>query len=299
MLHYMSSNSIPLKFVSCGKFITDIPWSHSRRKLNTFVLLVGCEGTLYIEQDSRQYEMGKDKYVLLFPDQLHQGYKICEPGLTYYWCHFFTRNKYSKILDDEKIKEQVLHMRSKCFQGGSTNSFFLPEFNTVYNSQRVAILFRQLLDYTSNHFYTDYVRDYALSLIAMELTHQYITNYNNQSSSYESAEYRFSEIMEWIRINYDKNISAKEVAEKFNYNPDYLSGVIKNKTGYSLINFIHKTKINVAKKYLLDSQYTVQDVSSLIGYDDDKYFMKVFKKVEGVTPTQYRNAFNSIHLNKK
>lgn len=295
----MTSNTQPLKFASCGKFMSDIPWQHAARNLNTFVLLIGCDGTLHIEQDDRMYEMKKGNCVLLLPGREHKGYRMCEPGLSYYWCHFYSRDNQIQLLEEDEMRQQVILMNSNQFKGGFSDVFLLPEFGIINAEDRIAILFHQLLDFAYSGCYTEYIKDYTLSLLAMEISRQCIDHTMTASSSEHSTDYRIAEVMEWIRIHYEKKLTVSEVSDYFNYNPDYLSSVFKKTTGYSLLRYIHKIKISAAKNLLLQPKYTVHEIAGIIGYEDEKHFMKTFKQFEGITPTQYRNAFIQTHLNKR
>lgn len=299
MLHYMTGNAQPLKFASCGKFMSNMPWQHPNRNLNTFVLLIGCEGTLYIEQDGHQYEMKKGNCVLLIPGKPHVGYRYCEPGVYYYWCHFFSRDNQIKLLEEDEMRQQVLLMNSNRFRGGFSDVFLLPEFGVINAEDRVSILFHQLLDFANSGCYTDYMKDYTLSLLAMEISRQCIEHTLKLTETGKTTDLRMAEIMEWIRMNCERKITTSEVATHFNYNPDYLSSVFKDVTGYPLLKYIQKIRISAAKNLLLHPNLTVREVAGMTGYDDEKHFMKVFKQFEGLTPSQYRNAFTQTHMNKR
>lgn len=299
MLHYMTGSEQPLKFASCGKFISNIAWQHPARNLNTFVLLFGREGTLHIEQNGRQYEMKKGNCVLLIPGQPHVGYKLSEPGLHYYWCHFFSREKEVHLLEAEEMRQQVMLMNSSGFAGGFSDVFLLPEFGRLDSEERVAILFHQLLDYANSGCYSAYFMDYTLSLLAMEISRQCIENTLNINQPHGPSDQRLYEIMEWIRLNREQKLSVQDVAERFNYNPDYLSSLFRQVTGFPLLKYIHRVKMASARQLLLQPLITIRDVAEQTGYDDEKHFMKVFRQYEGMTPSQYRNAFVKTHMNKR
>ncbi len=299
MLHYKTGSHQPLKFASCGKFSTNDPWKHPSRNLNTFVLLFGKEGTLHIEQNGQKYEMNKGNCVLLIPGQPHSGYRLCEPGLYYYWCHFFSRDKQIHLLEAEEMHQQVMLMNSSGFSGGFSDVFLLPEFGQVAAEERVAILFNQLLDYANSGCYSSYFMDYTLSLLAMEISRQCIENTLKVNRPHVPSQQRLYEIMEWIRLNREKKLSAQDVAERFNYNPDYLSTLFRQITGFPLLKYIHHVKMASAKQLLLQPLITVKEVASQTGFDDDKHFMKLFRQYEGMTPSQYRNAFVKTHMSKR
>jgi len=64
--------------------------------------------------------------------------------------------------------------------------------------------------------------------------------------------------------------------------------------------YINRTRIEVSKNLLTyDSTLKVSTIGKLCGFADEKLFMKVFKKIEGITPTRYRNTFYQKHMNNK
>ena len=115
-----------------------------------------------------------------------------------------------------------------------------------------------------------------------------------------SATYKYiTKITDWIRLHYAEQLNVTKVATEFNYHPGYLSSVFKKYTGVSLMDFINRTKIDAAKEILLSSSEPIKQISSRLGFSDEKYFMKVFKRLEGTTPSKYRNAFFRKFLNKQ
>ena len=93
------------------------------------------------------------------------------------------------------------------------------------------------------------------------------------------------------------DISLSDVAEHFTYNKNYLSRFFKKKTGYNLQEYINLMKISKAKDLLTRSSQSIQYIADKVGIHDEKYFMRLFKKYESMTPTEYRKAFYRIHLN--
>jgi len=160
------------------------------------------------------------------------------------------------------------------------------------------MLYRQLLDIVKGRSYSAYFANYALSLLAMEISTVFVNSYDGGKQLHMNFRH-IAEIMEWIRINHDYEVNVMRVAEEFNYNPDYLSSIFKKHVGCSLLKYINKTRIDMAKKLLISSHDSRQVIAEKAGFKDDKYFLKVFKRMEGVTPSQYKKAFHLKHMNKE
>ncbi|NCB91633.1 MAG: response regulator [Clostridia bacterium] len=92
----------------------------------------------------------------------------------------------------------------------------------------------------------------------------------------------------YIRENYGKNIGLYEVAQFCNVRSEYLSRIFKEETGVKFVDFLTNFRISVAKRLLYSGNYKVVEVAEMVGFADQKYFQKVFKKVCGVTPSEYK-----------
>ncbi len=91
-----------------------------------------------------------------------------------------------------------------------------------------------------------------------------------------------------IMKHYAEEISLQTVASQINVNSSYLSRIFKQETGENFINFLTKVRIDTAKYYLETRSFKVYEVADKVGYPNTTYFSKIFKKVVGVTPEEYR-----------
>lgn len=96
-----------------------------------------------------------------------------------------------------------------------------------------------------------------------------------------------SKTVEYIQLNLSKPLSLKQIAEKIYANPSLLSRKFKEETGVGITDFINEKRINEAKLYLQRGYGSITDIAFMVGFNDLNYFSKVFKKITGVTPSQY------------
>ena len=94
----------------------------------------------------------------------------------------------------------------------------------------------------------------------------------------------------YIQKNYQKDLTQDFIACLFYLNRSYLSTLFKQKTGMKFIDYLNEVRIGKAKELLLNSDRKMYQIAKACGYDNTKYFFRVFKKVMGVTPEQYRNV---------
>ncbi|MDI3547543.1 MAG: two-component system, response regulator YesN [Halanaerobiales bacterium] len=93
--------------------------------------------------------------------------------------------------------------------------------------------------------------------------------------------------MSYIRENYDKNISLDEVASEVGLNPSYFSKLFKDEMKISYTDYLNRVRIEAGKQ-LLKEGHSLVNVAQLVGFNDQSYFSKVFKKIEGVSPGKWR-----------
>jgi two-component system, response regulator YesN len=97
-----------------------------------------------------------------------------------------------------------------------------------------------------------------------------------------------------IDTNYMHNISRENVAKSIFVSPSYLSTLFKQEMGITFIDYLNKIRIMNARLLLQNTDRKVYEIAQATGYNDDKYFSQVFKKLEGMTPAEYRNRFNKL-----
>lgn len=90
--------------------------------------------------------------------------------------------------------------------------------------------------------------------------------------------------------NYFRQITLYDAAEYLHMNYSYLSAYISQNTDKHFSEHLNETRVAHAKELLEATSLSISDISSAIGYADQSYFGKVFKKLSGLTPLQYRNA---------
>lgn len=100
------------------------------------------------------------------------------------------------------------------------------------------------------------------------------------------------DVKQYIKENYsDSNLSVKTIAEHANYSHYYLCNIFKKSTGTTINNYITTVRMEKAKELLKDKKIKLYEVSKSLGYSNPNYFIKLFKKYEGCTPTEYREKY--------
>lgn len=98
--------------------------------------------------------------------------------------------------------------------------------------------------------------------------------------------------LEYIEKNLDKTIQLSDVARQIGVSEPYLSSFFKKTMNENFIPYVNRQKIRRAKQLFAEGKMVYQ-VSDILGYENSTYFSKVFKKMEGITPEQYRKNLQS------
>lgn len=95
--------------------------------------------------------------------------------------------------------------------------------------------------------------------------------------------------VEYIENNYSKDISLDDISKELNLSSYYFSKLFKDEKGENFVEFLTTTRVEKAKELMKDPDMSIKEISSICGYTDPNYFSRIFKKVTGYTPTEYKS----------
>ncbi|OPH60287.1 hypothetical protein BC351_17465 [Paenibacillus ferrarius] len=98
------------------------------------------------------------------------------------------------------------------------------------------------------------------------------------------------EITDFLQKHYFEELSLVDVATRFHMDPSYLSKLFKAVTNENFIEYLTRLRMEKACELLRASDRKVNDISELVGYENQRYFSHVFKKFTGQTPSEYRES---------
>ena len=125
-----------------------------------------------------------------------------------------------------------------------------------------------------------------LEQIPNEICHKYcllVKNYSNPDYSKLTKE-----VIDYIRLHLEEELSLNYLAEHFHKNASALSHSFSKETGISLTKFIQQTRIREALRLFNTTDFSVSDVAIMVGYQDFSYFSKVFSSQTGMSPREYK-----------
>lgn len=101
-------------------------------------------------------------------------------------------------------------------------------------------------------------------------------------------------ITRYLQEHLSEDISLSVLAEEFHLSAQYISQLFKSEIGVNFLAYLTNIRMERAKKLLLSTALSIGEISEQLGFGDYRVFTKVFKKSEGVTPSQYRRDFLDV-----
>ena len=185
------------------------------------------------------------------------------------WCHFYAPSLPAIY---EKYKER----------GGS------PVFHPDDSSPFTTIL-TDLYTLASS---SDYIRDMRIneSLSAL-LTLLMEQSWHPESKTVSRKRLELVEIKNYLDEHYTERIVLDDLSEKYYINKYYLTKIFKETYGSTINTYILSLRITKAKQCLRFTEMSVEEIGRTVGMEDLNYFSRSFRKVEGISPTEYRKQW--------
>lgn len=238
----------------------------------------------------REREDGADQYILIYctegkgiievEDQIYRLEKsdaFCIP-----------RNVRHKYYADEKEPWSILWVH---FKGENTKYFPLEErkivhINSRHSDNRMMVLFKLLFrvlerNYTIGNFI------YISQVLSLILSEVYFRERVDESSTQDR---HVTMVIRYMYQHLQENLTLEEISEEVQLSKSYLNTVFKAQTGKSPVEFFIHLKMQEACKLLKSTDYYIYEVSEVLGYTDQYYFSRIFKKTVGVSPKEYKNG---------
>lgn len=109
-----------------------------------------------------------------------------------------------------------------------------------------------------------------------------------------SVQRKVSDIVRYINLHFGEPLELEELSLRFYISKSYLSRMFKQVTGFGFAEYVNLTRVKEAERLLRETNHSITHVSELSGFDNFSHFGKMFKRLTGVTPREYRRG----HQNK-
>lgn len=109
---------------------------------------------------------------------------------------------------------------------------------------------------------------------------------NEETVSVKDSPTQF--LIKYIEDNYSSKVSLSELSKELNYSLPYISLKFKEETGFLFTEYLQKYRVEQAVRILANTDKKVSEIAQLVGYEDTKFFVEIFKKYMHITPQKFR-----------
>ena len=224
---------------------------------------------------------------------------------------FYSGGKGNSLYTQSEIiinKNRQLELLKFSLEHGDFNGFKMALGHLLNNEEKSASLELELY-HTISQLMLSYINDYGLSEAMMTTPEIFNTFYTycSKEDMYDRLlhiarrifEVRMKsknrhdnsiikKIQRYIVSNLSGDLSLETIGDIFYMNPAYMSRLYKQTTGQNISDYITKKRMELANKLLLHSEMKIYIIAKEVGYASPAYFNRIFKKIESVTPQEYR-----------
>ena len=256
-------------------YITDIGFYpraeyHYRERpggISQNILIYCTEGKGWLEVPSGHYDVNPNEFLIIPADTPHKYGADEKIPWTIYWVHFKgIQSPYFASLLSKQYKDFVNY------------SPFLDERIKIFDSIYKTLESGYSLD---NLTYSNISFSYFLASLS------FIDKFASARHVIEKDAVDFS--IEFMQNHLDVQLTLESLASSINLSVSHYSSIFRKKTGYSPVVYFNHLKIQHACQYLQFTTLRINEIASKLGIDDAYYFSRMFTKIMGISPLEYRN----------
>ena len=261
-----------------GARVAEAPHRH-----DYYSLFLLEKGTISFIIDSEPVTLKSSSLMLISPGQVHQYLEA--KHIAGWVLAFDGKNLDSKsrsIVDQNTARTSFIDLTANELQ------FFLETLSALYQATQLVqidVFKLQILHSLLNAvFYT--------------VANKYLTVSKSDRQISSRAEQITQLFRDMVKSNLGKQQRPAEYASKMNISVNYLNDAVKHVTGFSTTYLLHQEIIGEAQRQLLYTGRSVKEIAGFLGYDDYKYFIRLFTKTTKITPLRFRttNAIEQLNL---
>ena len=264
---FAKTNLIHLQEI--GKLQAQKPHTSKRENLSSYLFFVVTNGEGILKYNNNTYKLSANDCVFV---DCHKSYshKTEDNLWSLNWVHFFGPNM-------NGIYEKYIE------RGGK------PTFHSDNISAYCAIL-TDIFNIAKSSDYTRDMKIYEKLVTLLNLLMEESWNPQTNIRSI-SRKQNLQHVKDYLDQNYNKKITLDKLSEIFFINKFYLTRIFKEQFGISVNNYLLQVRITHAKQMLRFTDMPIEKIAHACGMSDANYFARMFKKVEGVAPGEFRRMW--------
>ena len=215
-------------------------------------------------------------------DKKHISYKMIKNNNL----KFYHDEKIIKLLELLKKGEKYLaiNLFNEIFSDDKIKKYEWTFYKEIYNSMK-RIVFDE---YTNNGIEYENLNFKNIEEYKNILLNKIMESYDNMGKSNSIEEIYIEKAKKYIAENYRNDLNMAMVSNYVSLNYSYFSFLFKKYVDTSFSDYVNKVRIERAKELLKKVDYKIYDIAEEVGYKNSKYFIKIFKKYEKISPNEYK-----------
>ena len=290
-----------------GSLVARKPHTSSRANLSSFLFFIVLSGSGELEYEGEKYSLSSGDCVFI----------DCEKAYSHSTGMNGREGKEEGIRGEERIKEEERIERSgrigeigenEKSRGGGDDLWSLkwchfngPEMKGIYDKYKARggkPVFFSSLDYSTllDSLYTtassdSYVRDMKINSILSELLTLLMEDSWNPGELLADKQKEIRKVRMYLEENYFSRVSLDTLSSLFYIDKFYLCSQFKEQYGVSVMDYLISVRITEAEKLIRFTDKTMDEIANAVGINGAAYFSRLFKKVEGVSPSEFRKMW--------
>lgn len=270
MIHLNQS----IEILTGGAYTGSSSWNKKRSETdNCLKIYLLTSGELCLYEDKKEFVLQKNNLYFINGNKL--TYQSCSGSFSTYWLHFIPKDLI--VRQGLFAVPLVVELPKEAYIPYSV----LTNINT----------------FISNHFssYKDYYLETLrmqtfLQTIIVRLLEQYPWENINHTANIQ----RLEPAIQYINNHFAEEIKLADLAQECCMSPNYFHKLFTGALQTTPINYISLLRMNTALQLLVNNEYTIKEIAYQLGYGDDAYFSRVFRKYYGITPGKYKKKRNEL-----
>ncbi len=251
---FTSEKYLKINSCGCATISSNLTTIREKGRRDYHIVFV-CEGQCYAVYDGKEYVLKNGDFII-YPPNIYQKYALKSEG-KYLWIHF-AGHSVNEILSEANLSFGVHRALSAPTVARANFESLISYYHGVQNT-RLSYSFLKLL--------------YNLSEL--------------ESNSSRISE-NISKTVSYINTNYEKKITLDELAEISGYSKSRFMNVFSKAIGMTPIKYLNKIRISCAAELLASDGQSISEIAFACGFDDSLYFSRAFKKIYGISPSEFR-----------
>lgn len=264
----------------------EIGKKHIKRTFSVFDLLIVKKGVIYICENDINYDVKEGEYVILTPGFEHYGYKGCDFVTEYFYIHFQLEVPFN-LKKNVEINWSAILKQEKTFTEPARHILHLPNYGKFNNFEYVMNELTRLFSLRGTNTPLNRLNE---QILFQQIVLQIQSDAINIPTRAEEVT---KQVISFIESHYkNDSIKMEHLSKQLLFNQDYITRCMQKTIGKTPMQYLTSYRLAVAKQLLTKTNAKLDVISKDIGIQDSTYFSRIFKKIEGMTPIEYRRLTN-------